>query len=254
MRLLRSHPFAKVQFPNDAKMREYADMVHVIEPLVDDVIGFIDGVSFSTECTDERVEQNAYYCGYDCDTMVNNVFAYGPDGKVFFAAINFPDSWADGSLTACFLHKMKRRIGAYKICVDQGFPRSGDAYGTLVGRVTRRAARQLHPNVCDYLLCISNVHALFRQASEWGVQAMQGTFPGCKKRLPSNSTIGHLVIETIVLVQNFRSYYVGCNQIKTVFDPIYVAIHNLEDYDRIAQYFFRPREYNSEVDRSDDSN
>jgi hypothetical protein len=73
-------------------------------------------------------------------TMVNNVFAYGPDGKVFFAAVNFPGSWADGTLTAKFLHTIKRKIGEYKICVDQGFPRSGEAYGTLTGPVTKRAA------------------------------------------------------------------------------------------------------------------
>ena len=70
--------------------------------------------------------------------MVKNVFAYGPDGKVFFAAVNFPGSWADGSLTARFLDQMKRRIGTYKICVDQGFPQSGDTYGTFVGPVTKR--------------------------------------------------------------------------------------------------------------------
>jgi hypothetical protein len=45
--------------------------------------------------------------------MVKNVFAYGPDGKVFFAAVNFSGSWADGSLTAWFFHQMKRRIGGY---------------------------------------------------------------------------------------------------------------------------------------------
>ena len=50
--------------------------------------------------------------------MVNNVFAYGPDGKVFYAAVNFPGSWVDGSLTAHFLPYMKRKIGEYKICVD----------------------------------------------------------------------------------------------------------------------------------------
>ena len=105
-------------------MREYAALVQRREPLVDDVLGFMDRVSFSTECTDNAIEQNAMYCGYDCDTMVNNVFAYGPDGKVFFAAINFPGSWADGSLTARFLHQMKRKMHSYKICVDQGFPRS----------------------------------------------------------------------------------------------------------------------------------
>ena len=49
----------------------------------------MDGVSFSTECTDNAIKQNAMYCGYDYDTMVNNVFAYGPDGKVFFEGDQF---------------------------------------------------------------------------------------------------------------------------------------------------------------------
>jgi hypothetical protein len=151
---LRDYPFAKVKFPDREKMREYAAMVEVREPIVNDIIGFMDGVSFSTKCMDEGVEQNAMYCGYDCNTMVNNVFASGPNGKVFFAAINFPGSWADGSLMARFLHKMKRKIGNYKICVDQGFPQSGAMHGTFVGPITKWAARCLHPEVRDYLLCI----------------------------------------------------------------------------------------------------
>ena len=88
-------------------MREYASMVQAREPSVDDVIGFMDGVSLSSECTDEWVEQNEFYCGYDSDTMVNNVFVYGPDGKVFFAAVNFPGSWADGALTARILASIR---------------------------------------------------------------------------------------------------------------------------------------------------
>ena len=89
VRMLRTHPFACVKFPNDEKMRVFADMVQEREPLANNVIGFMDGVSLSAECTDKRVEQNAFYCGYDCDMMVNNMFAYGPDGKVIFVAINF---------------------------------------------------------------------------------------------------------------------------------------------------------------------
>jgi len=53
------------------------------EPLVSYIKGFMEGVSFPAKCTDECIKQNAYYCRYDCDTMVNNVFAYGPNGKVF---------------------------------------------------------------------------------------------------------------------------------------------------------------------------
>ncbi len=91
VRLLRGHPFARVNFPNREMMREYANMVQMRESMVDDIIGFMDGVSFPAECTDDRVKQNAMYCGYDCDTMVNSVFAYGPDGKVFFLQLTFPE-------------------------------------------------------------------------------------------------------------------------------------------------------------------
>jgi hypothetical protein len=159
--------------------------------------------------------------------MVNNVFAYGPDGKVFFAAINFPGSWADGSLTSRFLHQMKRRMALYKICVDQGFPHSGDAYGTFVGPITKRAARHLHHDVRDYLLLISNVHTSLRQASEWGMRGLQGTFPCCKKRLPSDHALCRLVIEAIVLIHYFRTDYVGYSQLQTVFDLEYVRCKNL---------------------------
>ena len=46
-------------------MREYASIVQAREPLVDDVIGSMDGVLLSSEYTDEWVEQNAFYCGYN---------------------------------------------------------------------------------------------------------------------------------------------------------------------------------------------
>ena len=100
---LRTHPLAKIQFPTPAKMGVFTSMVNNRESLIHDVIGFMDGVSLKTECTSEKVVQNAFYSGYECDTVVNNVFAYGPDGKVFIAAINFPGSWADGLLVHIFL-------------------------------------------------------------------------------------------------------------------------------------------------------
>jgi hypothetical protein len=152
--LLRGHPFAKVKIPNGEKMRKYIDMVRMREPILDNIIGFMDGVSFSAECTNDRVEQNAMYCGYNCNTMVNNVFEYGPDGKVFFAAINFPGSLADESLTAHFMRHMKSKI---RRCIDQGSPQRGEAHGMLVGPITKRAAQHLHCDVRNYLLCISHI-------------------------------------------------------------------------------------------------
>ena len=81
------------------------------------------------------------------------------------------------------------------------------------------------------------MYTSLRQASEWGMRGMQGTFPRCKKRLPSNSLNRRLVLEAIVLVHNFRTELVGSNQIKTVFDPEYERYINIEGYDRISRYY-----------------
>jgi hypothetical protein len=82
----------------------------------------------------------------------------------------------------------------------------------FVGPVSKRQARRLHRDVRNYLLRISNVHTLLRQASEWGMQGMQGTFPRCKKRLPGDDEMRRLVLDAIVLVHNFRTNYVGYSQ------------------------------------------
>jgi hypothetical protein len=38
-----------VQFPNKAKMMELVNMIQEREPMVDDIIGFMDGVLFPVE-------------------------------------------------------------------------------------------------------------------------------------------------------------------------------------------------------------
>jgi len=53
-----------------------------------------------------------------------------------------------------YIHKM---IGTYKMCVNQGLPRSGNAVDVLVGPIGHAQAYQLAPNLCPYLLCLSNI-------------------------------------------------------------------------------------------------
>jgi hypothetical protein len=68
------------------------------------------------------IHPRMHHTSYNCDTMLNNAFGYGPDGKDFFAGINFPGSWMDSSLMACFLHQMKRRIGGIQNMCRSGIP------------------------------------------------------------------------------------------------------------------------------------
>ena len=86
---------------------------------------------------------------------------------------------------------------------------------------------------------------------------LQGTFPRCKKRLPSNRIKWRLVLESIIFINNFRTEIVGRNQISTVFDPEYEQVINLEGYDRVWQYYLRPGDYetdddDNEIDDEDD--
>ena len=103
---LRYHPLTRISYPNELKMWVYADMIMMRKPTIDNVISFMDGLGLATEMTSERIEQNAYYCGYDCDTMVNNVLVFGPDG--FFVPLIILGAGRTGHLPHVFFtHKRK---------------------------------------------------------------------------------------------------------------------------------------------------
>jgi hypothetical protein len=66
-----------------------------------------------------------------------------------------------------------------------------------------------------------SIYVSLRQASEWGIRALQGTFTRLKARLPSNNVKREKIILSILLLHNYRIKNVGLNQIATVFNPHY---------------------------------
>jgi hypothetical protein len=86
------------------------------------------------------------------------------------------------------------------------------------------------------VLHVSNVYTSFRQAkaSEQGKRGMHGSFPQCKKLLPSDSHKRRPVLESIVLIHNFHTELVGSKQVKMFFDPEYELYVNLDRFIRIG--------------------
>ena len=143
-RKLRNYPKARIHWPNTLAEKEaLADLVNRREPQVDDVIGFTDGVSLPVQCASDPISQATNYNGYHHDTMINNVFCFAPTGKIIFACINFPGSWHDFQVSLSLISKVVENIGDFKICVDQGFPRSGDLLIEFVGPILRRSRQNL---------------------------------------------------------------------------------------------------------------
>lgn len=97
-RILRTHPASRVVFLDENQMRTFADMVQLREPMVNNVIGFVDGLSLAVQCSDSVLRQNAAYNGYSHDTCCTNVFAFSPLGKIMYCAYNYPGSWHDSTV------------------------------------------------------------------------------------------------------------------------------------------------------------
>ena len=96
-----------------------------------------------------------------------------------------------------------------------------------------------------------HTHYNDKQASGGGM-ACKVLFLAVKSNCPA--TIHYkqiLVIESIILVDNYWTDMVGSNQIQTVFDPEYERIVNLEGYDRISHYRMHLEDFNSDESDSD---
>jgi hypothetical protein len=164
------------------------------------------------------------------------VFAFSPTGKIFFACINHPGSWHDATVSLALARTVIERLDPFALCVDQGFPRSGELFGRFVGPYSKSSMKKIAPNLRAPLVHQTNVYTSLRQASEWGMRALQGTFTRLTTRLTSDSRKRHDLILSVVLLHNFRTEVMGVNQIATVFNPEYEQYINCDGYDRIARY------------------
>ena len=79
-----------------------AKMVHR-KIRVDEVIGFMDGLSLKFEWNSDLEVENTFYDGYRADIGANKVLIYERDGKFILCEPNFPGSWHDASIRLFFL-------------------------------------------------------------------------------------------------------------------------------------------------------
>ena len=78
------------------------------------------------------------------------------------------------------------------------------------------------------------------------MRVLQGSFPCCKKRLPSNKDKRWMVLECIICIHNFRTEKVGHNQIAEVFNPEYECVVNIYGYNCIRRYYLEPGDYDTD--------
>ena len=174
-------------------------------------------LSLPIQCSPDPLDQSRNFNGHYHDTRCNNVFAFGPNGKIFLSLVNAPGSWHDSIVCVPLAVRLIKKAPESCLCVDQGFPRNGVMHGRFVGPLSEKSLAKMSPRMRAVQLPLISAYVSLRQASEWGMRALQGYCPRIKARLPYDKDIRRSLIDSVILhsssqLQNFAGRIESDNQ------------------------------------------
>ena len=231
--LLTNHPDAAVRIPSEARIRQCKAAIHARHPTLMDVWCTMDGLKLTLQRSGDNTVQNMFYNGWTHDHYVTSVLVFCPDGTIPIAAINYPGCFHDSQIAEW--GKIYDKLEAVfinnggKCVVDSAFARSRNAF--LI------KSSQTAP--VDMEDAIMNREATsMRQSSEWGMRALQSSFPRLKDRMIYEE-MGErkIILKMMVLLFNLRSRRVGINQILNTYMPALELDANHEIIDPILGLF-----------------
>ena len=224
----RSRAYFEIRWPTEEEMlasslllqhnREYG-------PLLKGVFAVTDGGRMPCADYTEPNLQNAYYEGFTQSVEVTNLFVWNFYGEIIHAGVNFPGSWHDTKLAGAsglYYPKLSYEMTppGYAILGDSAFVNNTTATNgkVLRGRKsneTREIPESAALAAVDALL--QRIMPSERQSAEWGVRALKGPFQRLKTPLPADSVKRLRLLRICCHLFNFRTRYVGLNQIRTTY-------------------------------------
>jgi hypothetical protein len=219
---------SKIQFPNEEKIQVYKDIIRRRHPLLKNCYCVADGLKLYLQKSGDIRIQSRFYNGWTHSHYVTNLFVFSPDGMIIACVLNAPGSIHDSTLAEWgniyeVLERTYEKTGG-QCCMDSAFA-SMNSQSIIRSAQDHSTAR--NP---EELLVFGEATSL-RQAAEWGMRAIQGSFPRIKDPLRYEELGGRkLVLMCMVMLYNYRCDRVGLNQIRTVYVPEWNK--NIEDLDK----------------------
>jgi hypothetical protein len=245
LRTLLDMPEAKIAWPSEDTMAQWSAMIRVRHPPVKHAIGFVDGVHLPLECHGEELVQNAYYNGWCASHFTSNIFAFGVDGTIMYCTVNAPGSWHDAIVAQDLYHRLLERTPEpYYIVSDTAFP-SNDALATKIKKPLKQDFSNWPQDPLERaeLFRFNRQLVSCRQAAEWGMRSLQGSFGRLRIPMPSDDArFRQLLLLVICRMHQVRTRLVGINQIKNVYER---AWRESGLYDKFEQMVF------GDIQRSD---
>jgi DDE superfamily endonuclease len=137
---------------------------------------------------------------------------------IIFGVINAPGSIHDSSLASFFgmyekLQAVYDKTGL-KVIMDSAFCASEYEFITK----SSQNFEAIHFNSME-MMAINSAATSMRQAAEWGMRALEGSFPRLQDTFPYEDGPGERLetLQMIMLLYNFRCKNVGLNQLRNTF-------------------------------------
>jgi DDE superfamily endonuclease len=222
IKVLQGNSESSIRIPSDDNIRQYCEAIQERHPVLDNVWSTMDGLKLKLQAAANNTIQNNYYNGWTHDHYVSCVIVFCPDGTIPIICFNVPGSVHDSKVAEWGniyqkLEAVYERTGA-RCTVDSAFSLSNKPF--LI-KSSQRVQLE-HDDAEEYRrqLALNAAATSMRQASEWGMRAIQSSFPRLKDRfLYEEYGERRLILKMMFLLYNLRARKVGINQIKNVYMP-----------------------------------
>ena len=224
--MLRQQPEAMVRWPRGEKFVQYAAMINAKHPRLERVFGFADGLNLPLETSSDAILENSTYNGWTSDHKISNVFTFSPTGRLIHAVVNMPGSFHDAKIAEPLYQKLldeRLTPPGYAIVTDTAFPRTSPEIKKRILAPLKTGDRlPADPREAALRKKDSDEITSARQAAEWGMRSLQGSFGRLKVPLPAEDfTFRRILIENCAFLHNVRVSCVGVDQIRTVYEEVW---------------------------------
>jgi hypothetical protein len=220
-------PEGSLAWPKRKAFERFAKLIRARHPLLTHGFGFLDGLHLPVARSQSLDVENAYYNGWCSSHFTSNLFAFAPDGTIIHATVNAPGSWHDSAIsTKLYTELIDNTPQGYYLIADTAFTTTRADLAPKIRTPPKKGFvdHSHHHDPRAAMLKVKFYEQLVsaRQAAEWGMQCLQGSFGRLKMPMPADDAqFRQLLIMLCARLHNARARIVGINQIRTVYEGIW---------------------------------
>ena len=216
--ILKADPKSEVRMPDAAKIALFKEAITVKHSLLVDCYCMVDGLKLYLQQAGDSIIQSHFYNGWKHDHYVTTIFPFAPNGSIIACTLNAPGTWHDSTLAhwGSMYSKLPKCWEDHrgKVLMDSAF--ASNMYKFIIQSSQNVPIMELH----QAMLLVQQATSC-RQAAEWGMRGLQGSFPRLKDCIVYEENGGRaIILKFITLLYNYRVRSVGINQILNHYMPL----------------------------------